>query len=230
MWMDATPNEYIATYDILTNTFISNTYITPTTDDYGSGCLTNIRNEYIVLTGGRTLGTINNKFVILDLNTNNWFDGPNFNQERAVHACVSNRISNRLYVMAGASGSGYVEYIDINDVSNINNYNWVILSDTLTFPYTWRYGPTTAIYNEYIYVMGGKYINIEEDGIDVINTLTNTITYNPSMIPFPTHTTNDGPALSDVARIVTYNKLYLFAGYTLDTYQYASFDEPSMIY
>eukprot|EP01084_Bolivina_argentea_P044518 81917_1 len=186
-------------------------------------CVTNIDFEFLLILGGWQ--TINHKstdlniFRILEISTFKWVeDGPPMLQPRSFHAC--NVHSNGyLYVIGGSDGLHFnsVINIDVSNIENIHNKQWNKLNDTLTYSAT---NLRSVVYETAIYVLGGQ-VSIwgYTDSVDIIDTITNTISFDSRMVR----------AVSEFPAIIApeYNKLFVFGGevgassYT-DAMQYAT--------
>eukprot|EP01084_Bolivina_argentea_P165249 287101_1 len=117
---------------------------------------------------------------------------------RKGHSCL---VYNKyLYQIAGLNLDS-VEKIYIDDIRNMQKYQWIEISDKLS---TQKYASRSVIYDGKIFVIGGVYVGPSySTKIDIIDPSTDTIT-SPISLRWST---------SYTALTVVYDRIYMFGGY-----------------
>ena len=143
-----------------------------------------VDDGYVFVIGGKTdISAAANDYLndtfILNLSDLSWSLGPKMNNKRGHHACSSNANQDVIYSIGGmGAGPTYFDSVEILNVSNINDLtqsNWVSLSDTLS---TALWGHRVIRDGDYILTVGGRY-GVDGDNIasamNIIDTTTNSI-------------------------------------------------------
>eukprot|EP01083_Nonionella_stella_P318727 1166475_1 len=147
-------------------------------------CIASVDNRYIFVIGGYTKSSANERdsMQILDLSTANWtHDGPSLLIPSKWQTC--NTHNYKLYLIGGYStGLGYLDTVHvldgIEDMENITNSQWVELSDTLSVA---RRGLRSVVNEHYIWVLGGQDANGPRVEVDVVDTVTNSVSWNSNL-------------------------------------------------
>ena len=166
------------------------------------GCLTTIDN-YLIWT--------DNSVEIYDLTQSTWITTSVGGSPSIDSGC---EISDEKYLYT--IGGSLVAKLYVGDIANINNYNWITLSGSLSVS---RYHAHSVIYNDKIYFMGGYTGSGSTDAVDVIDTNTDQI-YTISPL---------ADTLFYGSPVIISNRIYMFGGYywppsgtsrVLSSYQY----------
>ena len=87
-----------------------------------------------VVGGGRSADDLAKTFI-LNMTSDEWFEGPLLNVARGYHACAVNSAQDTLFAVGGYNkADGFldsVERLSVGDIENVNSYQWVLLADTL---------------------------------------------------------------------------------------------------
>ena len=170
-------------YDLSTNQLTTNALSSAIDGVQGWSCWTGDDN-YIYNIGGY----YSNSFLFLNLTTNTWNYGSLCLTIRYVPSCEVS-FNGKLYAIGGYGSSNFIEAIYTD---NIEINSWFSLNDGFSISsYT-----TSAVYNIYIFVMGGG-----TDLMYIINTITDIVTLSSDRLP---HSVQTG------ASVVMDNILYLF--------------------
>eukprot|EP01084_Bolivina_argentea_P083411 151010_1 len=231
IFIDSGGSEYIATFNIASNTFIPEAIQKFYPNLRHFPCVTNIGTSYLLVLGGRSQYvpyTNYNDFSIYDLTMNQWINnGPPLTIPRNSFSC--NVMNNMLYIIGGTicsstadscSELNSVEMINVSDINTINQQSWIILSDTL---HSKKSSMRSVAYNDKIYVLGGITDSSQLSEVDLIDTNTNSITLDSNLIM----------AVDDTAAVVAGNTIYAFGGNTptdTDRWQYSYLTENPTIY
>ena len=175
------------------------------------GCLAAI-GEWIIYTLG-------NEVHILTISNQTWksLDNPKTFETRYYHSCIIEPNAGYLYVIGGWSSVwsnailNSIEKLYVNDILNINQYNFTTLTDTLSHP---KCRTRSILYKTDIYVIGGAHIFLSYDDIDVIDTTRDFVAlWGKLHIP-----------IKDTSPILIGSKVYIFGGrsltYTVNHWQY----------
>ena len=215
-------------FDLSNKQFTANWSEAPM-NDILNPCITGDDN-YLYYMGGRVESMNQPTLQILsfgDESNLTWFSGPDMTYSRSWFGC-SVSSNGRLYAISGFDSTDNplteVEFISTTD---IQNNNWTILGDTLSFG---AMGVVAVVHNYNIFVVGGMIFSQSFDQIHIINTLTNSITPREDTLLQQLHT----PSVA-----VQNDVLYVFGGQTgsilssletLNSWQYKSpIYEQSMI-
>eukprot|EP01084_Bolivina_argentea_P083410 151006_1 len=231
IFIDSGGSEYIATFNIASNTFIPEAIQKFYPNLRHFPCVTNIGTSYLLVLGGRSQYvpyTNYNDFSIYDLTMNQWINnGPPLTIPRNSFSC--NVMNNMLYIIGGTicsstadscSELNSVEMINVSDINTINQQSWIILSDTL---HSKKSSMRSVAYNDKIYVLGGITDSSQLSEVDLIDTNTNSITLDSNLIM----------AVDDTAAVVAGNTIYAFGGNTptdTDRWQYSYLTENPTTY
>jgi len=108
------------------------------TYSWTSMCLAalDVDGGYLFVVGGRasSFGSSLAKTFILNLSSNEWFAGQSLNVARRNHACAFDSTQSALFAIGGYDGDGYldsVEMLNVENIANVENSEWVLLTDTL---------------------------------------------------------------------------------------------------
>ena len=125
------------------------------------GCLAAIE-DWIIYTNW-------NHTYILTISSLSWklTGNPTMLRIRTSHACIVEPDAGYLYVIGGVF-SNSIGKLYVNDIENIDAYNYTFLNDTLSIYSSY---PTAILYQSWIYVVGGLLV----DNINIIDTTTDTI-------------------------------------------------------
>eukprot|EP01084_Bolivina_argentea_P273416 465738_1 len=203
-------NYWIGTFNLTSKSYVDNKIRIPNATIY-EPCITDFNGSYLILLGGNI--NYYNQMQIFDLTADQWIsDGPPMKGfGRRFFTC--NSINGFLYAIGGQNkfGSIYdtVIMLDIDNIFNITN-TWIQLTDTLSIG---RQYLRSVVYHDLIFVLGGMDKQYEiQDNVDVINTTTNTISFNSNL----------SKPLSAIAAIVADDTLFVLSGAPLSNqWQYA---------
>eukprot|EP01084_Bolivina_argentea_P082792 149915_1 len=131
-------------------------------------CLTNY-NEYILIAGGMDSNIrVYNDFNIYNTLTGEWTVGPNLINARYLHSC--NVVSNTIYMIGGGRTNNIIiEYLEINSCCD---GVWIQMNDTLSVQ---KQSHRSIVYRNNIYVIGGYNGSWQWNQVDVIDTISKTI-------------------------------------------------------
>eukprot|EP01083_Nonionella_stella_P178572 631208_1 len=173
------------------------------------GCLES-NDEFIFMVAGSDaldgpLAGYLDELQILDILASKWIsNAPKMTSPRLFSACSIHKESGYLYVIGGYLGAPIklVEKINVNNIANISTQQWKSVSD-LTNPAD---RSRSVVFGDYILVIGGfgKTLNDVNTQIQIINTLTDSVSLAPSVM-------NYGGA--DAGVILSQNIIYNFGGW-----------------
>ena len=134
---------------------------------YTYGCLASVGDLIIYTNLDQT--------YIMTISSQSWrlSGNPKMLQPRWYHSCMIEPNAGFLYVIGGAPILNSIEKLYVNDIANINQYNFTLLTDTLSRS---KWGTRSILYQTDIYIIGGaggqgQYC----DDIDVIDTTTDSV-------------------------------------------------------
>ena len=161
--------------------------------------------------------TYSQQTFILNISTQSWSTtgNPTMLANRRVHSCMIEPNEGYLYVIGGSLGSVWLNSIEklyVHDIQNIDQYNFIPLSDTLS---NFKGFTRSILYKTDIYVISGVGNDVYYDDIDVIDTTTDSVSlwgklFEPIAYP---------------STIIIGTRVYMFGGWTqtvaeIDYWQY----------
>eukprot|EP01083_Nonionella_stella_P162854 535041_1 len=210
IFMEADSTPYIASFDMKTLSYDPQS-ITKADASIEFNCYANVGRYLFVLGGTNWIDTTKyyyDTFFIYDFVLLDWIsNGPSMIDPLVGFACNVDSTLHYLYTFGGSRDNtgdklDTVRAIDVSDMSTINSQNWFNLNPGLSVA---RSGSTSVVYNQFIYVIGGRGSDGTYYGrVDVVDTQTNTVTLDSNMVY----------AASKVAAVIApdYYTLYVFGG------------------
>eukprot|EP01084_Bolivina_argentea_P126765 224375_1 len=194
-------------------------------------CMTNIKNEYLVILGGRyiiyeanTYKVLEyvyfNNFTLYDLANEIWFTGPNMPQNRSFSSCAVQ--NDLLYNIGGWNPHDQYTNLDsiisinVSNTNNLTSVYWHKLPFDLSLP---RSNSRAVVYGNLIFVIGGWINGVAQNVVDVIDTSLNIIYSDNYLVT----------AVATTAVVIAsdYNMIFAFGGDNgtyisgINTFQYA---------
>eukprot|EP01084_Bolivina_argentea_P237713 399423_1 len=185
----------------------------------GSSCLTSIsiqnNDNYLIVVGGSIPGSVPLSLVqIFNMTGNVWLSNvPNMQQPRMQHACSTH--GDLLYAIGGIIShpvrTNSIEILNISELHDIQSEQWSFI-DNLLEPMNNNFA---LVYKNDIIVIGGDTVQGNHvDQINVIDTLTNTVTAGGYL----------SHQIDTISSILIFPYIYIFGGtdnaQVFDTWQY----------
>eukprot|EP01084_Bolivina_argentea_P287771 493802_1 len=178
-----------------------------------SGCLTNIEDKYLIVLGGKDNEITYLKSIhIYDISNNIWLSNPpDMRRNRRIFTC--NVVNQYMYAIGGETSynnqgqypiyTNSIEKLYIGNMNNIQNENWIQLSNTLVDPTAFT---RSVVVNDFIYIIGGYQSNPfgYTSKVYIIDTNNNDNVYVDSNMAY---------ALSSVNTIFLNNYIYIMGGH-----------------
>ena len=171
--------------------------------------------HFLFVVGGRSFIDLASTFIdytkVLNISSNEWSDGPEMNTERAYHACISNANQDALYSIGGwiySADADYgfivldsVEILNVSDIQNLNSFEWIMLSNTLSTG-LWKHRVIRD--GRYLLTVGGEdHGSNKVSEMNIIDTVTNSIFVSGHL----------DQAMLGTAVVNTGTMVYAFGGY-----------------
>eukprot|EP01084_Bolivina_argentea_P137079 241407_1 len=182
LWMIATTGTSFIRFNVRT-AVIEYNYNAITIQNVGEfACLTGMidsdGHQFLIVVGGDSASKIYlNKVQILNLTNNTWLSNvPAMQTKRRSLSCEV--VNEYVYAFGGRNGAGNsgviqsIEKLYVGDVANVQAYAWSFFGNLLSRLRDIR----SVVYGDHIIVLGGVYSANYNININVINTVSNTIT------------------------------------------------------
>ena len=173
---------------------------------YDYGCLASV-GDWIIY-------TFFNKTYILTISDQSWSSSgnPKMLEQRWYHSCLIEPNEGYLYVIGGAPGYNSIEKLYVNDITNIDQYGFILLTDTLSHS---KWYIRSILYKTDIYIIGGNAAEWKTyDDIDLLDTTTDSVRLWGTL----------SIAVGSAASIIIDSRVYVFGGMdgndAVDSWQY----------
>lgn len=219
------PGDYIYAFDLeagQTGPFRSELGGDLQSYDQSRHCIASISRDdgYLIVTGGEGYSDgIELTTLILDLGTNSWTQGPDMNEGRYNHACMTNADETTLYVFGGLLGDKLDSVERMFDVSSMASASWSYIDARLEIP---MYSMRAIRVGTDILLIGG--VDDADDAvaaISVLDTESNALSISGSL----------DTGLYRTAAIYVQGTVYVFGGNsdqtTVDTWRSLVIETPS---
>eukprot|EP01084_Bolivina_argentea_P017478 32642_1 len=179
-------------------------------------CVTKYKQFLLVIGGyANAVNSYLSELNIYSISSKRWISGRNINTGRYGHSC--NVIANILYIIGGWDGHYDLDSIEYSSFNQSNGtlifHEWITMESTLKIP---RFYHRSVVFESNIYVIGGNNETSILSSVEIINTLSKTVT-NPNT--FQLLYEKSYPSVIIINHII-----YCFGGYPTtnnDHYQYA---------